>query len=192
MAAHYLGTSLFPEAKTYRLLADFLNDAAITLNALSPLLSTVHIPFCASWLFPESGSGLQMVALCLSGAMGALCGLAAGGSKSSLTLHFATPDSGKGDMGELSAKDASKETVLSLLGMLVSSNFIVSLSKLKNVPRAALVREYSCPSSGYTRVHLYCPLPASCGSPYCKLHSSTWYSPEDSQPAKGWYSLVTV
>ena len=121
MAAYYIGTSLSPEAKTYRLLADILNDAAITLDALSPLMDSVYIPFYAPWSLPGSASGLRLriIALCLSGSLRALCGVAAGGSKSALTLHFATPESGTGDLGELNAKDASKETVLSLFGMLV-------------------------------------------------------------------------
>jgi len=34
-------------------------------------------------------------------------------------MHFATPLEGTGDVGDLNAKDSSKETVLGLLGMLV-------------------------------------------------------------------------
>lgn len=51
--------------------------------------------------------------------MGTLCGLVANGSKAALTNHFASPLSGKGDVGEVNAKDASRETVIGLLGMLV-------------------------------------------------------------------------
>ena len=103
----------------YRLLADILNDLAITLDSLLPLLSSVEMPFLIPWL--SSGSSvLIMIVLCTSAALRALCGVVAGGSKSALSLHFATPVVGKGDLGELSAKDGSKETVLSLLGMLVS------------------------------------------------------------------------
>ena len=104
----------------YRLLADILNDLAITLDSLLPLLSSVEIPF----LIPQRSSGpspvLTMMVLCTSAALRALCGVVAGGSKSALSLHFATPIVGRGDLGELSAKDGSKETVLSLIGMLVS------------------------------------------------------------------------
>lgn len=126
MAAFYIGTSLSPEAKTYRLLADILNDAAIALDALSPLLDSVYIPFYMPWSVPGPAPGLRLrvVALCVSGSLRALCGVAAGGSKSALTLHFATPENGAGDLGELSAKDASKETVLSLFGMLVRLIFL--------------------------------------------------------------------
>ena len=106
----------------YRFLADILNDSAITLDALSPLLDSVYVPFDIPWSFPGSASGLRIAALCMSGSLRALCGVAAGGSKSALTIHFATPENGKGDLGELNAKDASKETVLSLFGMLVRFN----------------------------------------------------------------------
>ncbi len=34
-------------------------------------------------------------------------------------MHFASPLNGKGDIGDLNAKDSSKETVLALFGMLV-------------------------------------------------------------------------
>lgn len=121
VAAYYVGTCLFPEAKTYRFLADILYDAAIVLDVVLPWFNLAYIPFYVPWLFPGSASGLRIVALCLSASLRALCGIAAGGSKSALSLHFATPDSGKGDLGELNAKDGSKETVLSLLGMLVRS-----------------------------------------------------------------------
>jgi len=75
-----------------------------------------------------SGLRLRIVALCLSGSLRAICGVAAGGSKSALTLHFATPERGTGDLGELSAKDASKETVLSLFGMLLGSLIVPYLT----------------------------------------------------------------
>lgn len=51
--------------------------------------------------------------------MRSLCLLVAGGSKAALTNHFASPLTGKGDVGEVSAKDASRETVVGLTGMLV-------------------------------------------------------------------------
>ncbi|KAJ7216726.1 vitamin B6 photo-protection and homoeostasis-domain-containing protein [Mycena haematopus] len=118
--AYMLGPSLSPEAKTFRLLADVCNDAAIVLDTLSPL-------FISSALFIRL-PGVRIVALCLSGALRAMCGIAAGGSKAALTVHFATPVSGAGDIGDLSAKDSSKETVLALLGMLVGSLIVPYLT----------------------------------------------------------------
>ena len=95
----------------YRLLADVLNDAALVLDTVSPALNSYF-----GW--PQ----LRVSALCLSASCRALCGIVAGGSKAAISLHFATPVKGKGDIGDLNAKDASKETVLALIGMLVRTS----------------------------------------------------------------------
>jgi hypothetical protein len=68
----------------------------------------------------DLGSGIRITALCLSGSFRALCGLVAGGSKAAVTMHFASDSIiGSGDIGDLNAKDGSKETVLALVGLLV-------------------------------------------------------------------------
>ncbi|KAL1744150.1 vitamin B6 photo-protection and homoeostasis-domain-containing protein [Schizophyllum fasciatum] len=112
IAAYLLGPSLFPEAKTFRFLADVLNDTAIILDASTPILRASGHP------------NLRVSALCLAGASRAICGTICGGAKAALTLHFATPLTGTGDIGDVNAKDASKETLLALMGMLVGS-FVV-------------------------------------------------------------------
>ncbi|KAF2721430.1 DUF647-domain-containing protein [Polychaeton citri CBS 116435] len=99
--AHRLGTSLEPECKMYRLLADVLNDIAFVLDCLSPA-------------FPKP---LRVIILSSSSVLRALCGVAAGSAKASLSAHFAK----WGNLGELNAKDSSQETVISLVGMLVGS-----------------------------------------------------------------------
>lgn len=99
--AYRLGTTLEPECKMYRLLADVLNDFAFVLDCLSPILP--------SWL--------SMLALSFAGVLRALCGVAAGSSKASLSAHFAR----WGNLGELNAKDSSQETIISLLGMLAGT-----------------------------------------------------------------------
>lgn len=99
--AHRLGTSLEPECKMYRLLADIFNDTAMVLECLSPA-------------FPKP---IRVSILASSSALKALCGVAAGSSKASLSAHFAR----WGNLGELNAKDSSQETVISLLGMLAGS-----------------------------------------------------------------------
>ena len=119
VSGYYLGTSLYPEAKTYRLLADIFNDLAIVLDTLSPYLATIALSAHYPYVLPTSDSPLRIVALCLSGASRAVCGAVAGGSKAALTVHFASAGERPGDVGDLSAKDGSKETVLALLGMLV-------------------------------------------------------------------------
>ncbi|KAI5239371.1 DUF647-domain-containing protein [Aureobasidium subglaciale] len=124
--AHRLGTSLEPECKMYRLLADVFNDAAMILDCLSPA-------------FPKP---MRVLILASSSILRSLCGVAAGSSKASLSAHFAR----WGNLGELNAttnisrfetpktetshrpelghgmltfKDSSQETVISLIGMLV-------------------------------------------------------------------------
>lgn len=85
----------------YRLLADILNDFAFVLDCLSPA-------------FPK---GIRVLILSFSSVLRALCGVAAGSAKASLSAHFAR----WGNLGELNAKDSSQETVISLFGMLVGS-----------------------------------------------------------------------
>ncbi|KAH9930524.1 DUF647-domain-containing protein [Epithele typhae] len=120
VAGYYLGTSLSPEAKTYRLLADVLNDAAIVFDTLSPHLAALALSPAPPFVHASAHttSRLRIAALCASGACRALCGAVAGGSKAALTVHFASAGARPGDVGDLNAKDGSKETVLALLGML--------------------------------------------------------------------------
>jgi len=95
------GTALEPECKMYRLLADVLNDIAFVLDCMSPI-------------FPKA---IRIVILSFSSVLRALCGVAAGSAKASLSAHFAR----WGNLGELNAKDSSQETVISLLGSLAGS-----------------------------------------------------------------------
>ena len=99
--AHRLGTSLEPECKMWRLAADVFNDAAMIIDCLSPA-------------FPRTP---RILLLSASSTLRALCGVAAGSAKASLSAHFAK----WGNLGELNAKDSSQETVISLIGMLAGS-----------------------------------------------------------------------
>ncbi|KAE8348570.1 DUF647 domain protein [Aspergillus coremiiformis] len=104
--AHRVGTALEPECKMYRLAADVFNDAAMILDCLSPMIS----------------AGVSRVTvLSIAGVLRALCGVAGGSSKASLSAHF----SRWGNLAEVNAKDSSQETIISLIGMLVGS-FVVS------------------------------------------------------------------
>ncbi|KAJ5514802.1 hypothetical protein N7463_004354 [Penicillium fimorum] len=100
--AHRVGTALEPECKTYRLAADVFNDVAMILDCLSP-----GVP----------AGPPRVVVLSTAGVLRALCGVAGGSSKASLSAHFAK----WGNLAELNAKDSSQETVISLFGMLVGS-----------------------------------------------------------------------
>ncbi|RAK98377.1 RUS1 family protein [Aspergillus ibericus CBS 121593] len=100
--AHRVGTALEPECKMYRLAADVFNDLAMILDCLSPM-----IPAGAP----------RVIVLSTAGVLRALCGVAGGSSKASLSAHF----SRWGNLAEVNAKDSSQETIISLIGMLVGS-----------------------------------------------------------------------
>ncbi|KAL2858645.1 vitamin B6 photo-protection and homoeostasis-domain-containing protein [Aspergillus pseudodeflectus] len=100
--AHRVGTALEPECKMYRFAADIFNDLAMVLDCLSPMI--------------PAGVG-RVTVLSAAGVLRALCGVAGGSSKASLSAHFAR----WGNLAEVNAKDSSQETVISLVGMLVGS-----------------------------------------------------------------------
>ncbi|RAK82429.1 RUS1 family protein [Aspergillus fijiensis CBS 313.89] len=104
--AHRIGTALEPECKKYRLAADIFNDAAMILDCLSPMVPA---------------GALRVLVLSTAGILRALCGVAGGSSKASLSAHF----SRWGNLAQVNAKDSSQETIISLVGMLVGS-FVVS------------------------------------------------------------------
>jgi len=68
-------------------------------------------------LSPALPRNIRVVSLCFSGSLRALCGVAAGGAKAALSVHFAKSN----NIGDLNAKDSSQETVIGLLGTLVSA-----------------------------------------------------------------------
>ena len=91
--AHRFGAALAPECKRYRLVADVLNDTGMLLELAAPAVTAV---------------GWQRASvLASSGALRALCGVAAGGAKAELSVHFA----GKGgNVGDLNAVGHSPRT----------------------------------------------------------------------------------
>lgn len=104
--AHRFGLRIEPDAKRYRFLADLFNDTAFFLELYSPYLS----------------SGWKVVALSIGEALRALCGVSAGASKAALSMHFAKHD----NLAELNAKEASQETAVGLIGLLVGT-FVVKM-----------------------------------------------------------------
>jgi hypothetical protein len=83
--------------KEFRLFADLINDVALTLDMLAP--------YCSSLLLVSAAS-----TLCKT-----LCGMSAAATKASITYHFAL----EGNMADLNAKEATQETLVSLIGMLL-------------------------------------------------------------------------
>jgi hypothetical protein len=79
-----VGTALEPECKTYRLAADVFNDIAMILDCLSPGVPAGY---------------MRVAVLSTAGVLRALCGVAGGSSKASLSAHFAR----WGNLAELNA-----------------------------------------------------------------------------------------
>lgn len=96
-----LGLNIEPEAKFYRFIADAFNDAAFLLDLTVPVLTT----------YPK------VSALIVAQALRALCGVAAGASKAALSSHFARAN----NIAELNTKEASQETAVGLVGLMVGS-----------------------------------------------------------------------
>eukprot|EP01113_Clastostelium_recurvatum_P045027 TRINITY_DN7676_c0_g1_i8.p1 TRINITY_DN7676_c0_g1~~TRINITY_DN7676_c0_g1_i8.p1 ORF type:complete len:346 (+),score=54.14 TRINITY_DN7676_c0_g1_i8:417-1454(+) len=94
----YEGSELDANAKTWRLMADILNDVGMTLEMLSPMVPGYFLPLAC------------MGTLCKS-----ICGVAGGCSRAALTQHFALRD----NLADVSAKDQSQETAVGLIGMLL-------------------------------------------------------------------------
>ncbi|KAH0600781.1 hypothetical protein MHUMG1_01780 [Metarhizium humberi] len=99
--AHRFGLRIEPDAKRFRFLADIFNDSAFFLELYSPY-------------FGDYG---KILALSVGQALRALCGVAAGASKASLSVHFAKHD----NLAELNAKEASQETAVGLIGLVVGT-----------------------------------------------------------------------
>ncbi|UPL02439.1 hypothetical protein LCI18_013373 [Fusarium solani-melongenae] len=102
--AQQFGLRIEPDAKRYRFLADLFNDTAFFLELYSPYF----------------GPYGKILALTSGEALRALCGVAGGASKAALSVHFAKHD----NLAELNAKEASQETAVGLIGLLVGT-FVV-------------------------------------------------------------------
>jgi Vitamin B6 photo-protection and homoeostasis len=147
------------------------------------VLNAVALPF-----FFRAGS-LRIVALCLSGSLRSLCSIAAGGSKTAISSHFATPLTGRGDLGDLNAKESSLETVLCLVGMLVSRTSPVECIEGLS---GALARDfdYSVPDNSMVDVHR--PVHPS-HHPSCdKLYRRSWNRTPYAQSAENTDCLDSV
>ncbi|CAM1500490.1 Fc.00g096520.m01.CDS01 [Cosmosporella sp. VM-42] len=99
--ANRFGLRIEPDAKKFRFLADLFNDTAFFLELYSPYF----------------GPWGKVVTLATGEALRALCGVAAGASKAALSVHFAKHD----NLAELNTKEASQETAVGLVGLLVGT-----------------------------------------------------------------------
>lgn len=89
--------------KEFRLFADVINDVALTLDMFAPLAPSEY----------------SLYILSLSTICKTMCGMSAGATKGRITQHFARHD---GNMADLTAKESTQETLVSLLGMIGGVN----------------------------------------------------------------------
>jgi Vitamin B6 photo-protection and homoeostasis len=100
--------------KEFRLFADIINDVGLTLDMLAPHFATVSTTI--QW---------PMYILCLSTFCKVMCGMSAGATKGRITQHFAV----RGNMADLTAKESTQETLVSLLGMIGGIGLARTLSR---------------------------------------------------------------
>jgi len=97
--SYFASRSFDAHVKEFRLFADVINDVGFLLDMLAPVFGRQHLLLVSS-----------AAVLCKT-----LCGISAGATKSSITQHFAVA----GNMADLNAKEATQETAVSLLGMIL-------------------------------------------------------------------------
>lgn len=98
--ASRVATDLDHDAKRWRYVADITNDIALTIEIFSS-----YLPY--PWMF--------LTAICVASLFKAVTGVAGGGSKASLTHHFALRD----NTADLSAKEGSQETAAGMIGVVL-------------------------------------------------------------------------
>lgn len=93
------GSNLDANAKTWRFMADIINDVAMTLEICIPLAPHLFLPI-----------------VCTTSILKSIVGAAGGATRAALTQHQAR----RNNMADVSSKDGSQETALVLVGMLLS------------------------------------------------------------------------
>ncbi|CAF3398341.1 unnamed protein product [Rotaria sp. Silwood1] len=97
--AWFNGTGLDSNLKMWRFYADILNDLAISLDLIAPFFKHLLLPIT-----------------CLSNLSRSIVGVAGGSTRAALTQHQAIAH----NMGDVSAKDGSQETLVNLLALIVN------------------------------------------------------------------------
>ncbi|PAA79613.1 hypothetical protein BOX15_Mlig031566g2, partial [Macrostomum lignano] len=111
------GTALDWDCKRYRLLADVLNDLAILIQLLCPLAG-------------PPGSPAVVAVLCIASVTLALVTVCGGATRAAFTMHQARQH----NMADVSAKDASQETLVNLVGLVVNLTFVPLITGPVAVP----------------------------------------------------------
>jgi hypothetical protein len=90
--------------KEFRLFADVINDVALSLDMVAPYFGrSGRYGYYTLWILSAS-------TLCKT-----MCGMSAGATKGRISQHFARHN---GNMADLTAKESTQETLVSLLGMI--------------------------------------------------------------------------
>lgn len=134
--AHRFGLRIEPDAKRFRFLADIFNDTAFFLELYSPYF----------------GPHGKIVALSIGEALRALCGVAAGASKAALSVHFAKHD----NLAELNAKEASQETAVGLIGLLVGTLVVKVVQDHRSVVSLMIILVFAHLWMNYLGVRSVC------------------------------------
>jgi len=119
--------------KEFRLLADILNDAALFLDMLAPLLLQLRLNTSAVDLDYVLYASIAAT-LCRS-----MCGVAAGATKNAVTAHFA-----KNNVADLSSKEGTQETLVSLVGMVLGIALARFLQSLEVDVQKCMEQEGDC------------------------------------------------
>jgi Vitamin B6 photo-protection and homoeostasis len=97
--AYIVSTNLQADVKTWRFMADILNDTSILIQCIAVSLPQPYFLRLAP----------------VTAALRACTGVAGGASKAALTAHFAVA----GNTADLNAKEGSQETLVYLMGLIV-------------------------------------------------------------------------
>ncbi|EGD73838.1 hypothetical protein PTSG_05532 [Salpingoeca rosetta] len=97
--AWYSSTDMDRNAKQWRLVADVVNDMAMLVELVSPLIPAAFLPL-----------------MCMASFLRAIVGVAGGATRAALVRHQARLN----NMADVSAKDGSQETLVNLAALVVS------------------------------------------------------------------------
>ena len=103
----FKGADLDDNAKSWRIVADVLNDLALAIELVSPALCPRSGDCNAEWAY--------FAAVSTAETFRAVVGVAGGATRAALTQHFAPRDK----YGDVNAKDGSQEVFVEILGSTV-------------------------------------------------------------------------
>ncbi len=122
--SYYSSVYFDSHVKEFRLFADVMNDIGLLLDMATPIICKNQ----KYLLYVSIAATLCRV----------MCGMSAGATKNSITMHFA-----KNNVADLSAKEGTQETLVSLIGMVLGIALARFLQDLENAEDLIQVHGYS-------------------------------------------------